>query len=265
MESAVLTFVICAYRESAYLEECVQSLKNQTVPCHLLMSTSTPNEHICGIAQKYEIPLYINKGEAGISGDWNFGYSCATSKYITIAHQDDVYEPTYAEKILHAAEKSKHPILIFSDYYEIRNGEKVQSNRLLRIKRIMNTMFVAFSGSIFMRRKVLSFGNSICCPAVTYCASACRDFKFDTKLKFCCDWDAWERLSVRKGRFVYVREPLMGHRIHEGSTTTQMTEGTGRIEEEYMMFLRFWNEKTAKKLSGYYRESSNSNQLKGES
>ncbi len=36
------TFVICAYRESPYLEECIQSLRGQTVASEILMVTSTP-------------------------------------------------------------------------------------------------------------------------------------------------------------------------------------------------------------------------------
>ena len=66
------TFAICAYKESPYLEECILSLKNQTVKSNIIMATSTPNEWIQGLAEKYEIPLYINTGEGGIAQDWNF-------------------------------------------------------------------------------------------------------------------------------------------------------------------------------------------------
>ena len=40
------TFVICAYKESPYLEACIQSLQAQTVPSRILMVTSTPNPWI---------------------------------------------------------------------------------------------------------------------------------------------------------------------------------------------------------------------------
>ena len=52
------TFVICAYKESKYLEECVKSLQNQTVKSNIKMVTSTPNEYIKGIAEKQNIELY---------------------------------------------------------------------------------------------------------------------------------------------------------------------------------------------------------------
>ena len=40
------TFVICAYKESPYLEECILSLKQQVKKTKIIMVTSTPNELI---------------------------------------------------------------------------------------------------------------------------------------------------------------------------------------------------------------------------
>ena len=72
------------------------------------MATSTPNEWIQGLAEKYEIPLYINTGEGGIAQDWNFAYRQAKTDYITIAHQDDIYEPNYLKMIFGELKKGFH-------------------------------------------------------------------------------------------------------------------------------------------------------------
>ena len=53
------TFAVCAYQESPYLEECIKSLKKQTIKSNILIATSTPNDYIKGIADKYTIPYYI--------------------------------------------------------------------------------------------------------------------------------------------------------------------------------------------------------------
>ena len=37
------TFVVCAYKESPYLGECIESLLQQTKKSRILISTSTPN------------------------------------------------------------------------------------------------------------------------------------------------------------------------------------------------------------------------------
>ena len=100
------TYVLCAYKESAFLEDCVKSLLSQTMKSNILIATSTPNDHINAVAEKYQIPVYINDGEKGIGGDWNFAYSKAQTPLITIAHQDDIYEPTYTEEMLSFINKS---------------------------------------------------------------------------------------------------------------------------------------------------------------
>ena len=126
------------------------------------MATSTPNEWIQGLAEKYEIPLYINTGEGGIAQDWNFAYRQAKTDYITIAHQDDIYEPNYLKMIFGELKKGKDPIVVFTDYGELRDGEKVQKSTLLTIKRILllpmrvqGFQNVRFFKRLFLRSKIL--------------------------------------------------------------------------------------------------------------
>ena len=133
------TFAVCAYGESPYLEECVQSLLAQKVRTRILIATSTPNSYIYGIGEKYGIPVHINHGEKGLAGDWNFAYSCATTPLVTLAHQDDRYYVNYTEDVLAAAKKCRHPLIIFTDYNELRNGKTVTTNRLLKVKRLLLT------------------------------------------------------------------------------------------------------------------------------
>ena len=56
---------------------------------------------------------------------------------------------------------AKKPLIFFTDYAEIRDGKIVESNKLLRIKRIM--LFIlrpkSMWGSRFARRRVLSIGS----------------------------------------------------------------------------------------------------------
>jgi len=164
------TFVICAYKESPYLEACIQSLQAQTVSSRILMVTSTPNPWIEKCSEKYGIPLEINTGEKGITQDWNFAYHKAKTEFITIAHQDDVYLPGYTEQILTRLKKAKKPLIAFTDYGELREGKVELHNQLLKIKRLMLFPLRGkiFSGSRFVRRRILSMGCPICCPSVTF-------------------------------------------------------------------------------------------------
>lgn len=257
------TYAICAYQESKYLEECILSLKSQTVPSVLLMITSTQNDWIKGLADKYGIPLYVNEGEAGITQDWNFALSKVQTKYATIAHQDDIYEKDYTECILNEMSRSRHPLIAFSDYYELRNGRKVHDTTMLKIKRIMLLPLrpKLFWRSRFVRRRVLSMGDPICCPAVTFCMDNIERPVFQHGFRSCEDWEAWEKLSRQKGEFIYFPQPLMCHRIHEDSATTAILEDNARVEENYIMYCKFWPKWLAGIINHFYTKSEQSNKL----
>lgn len=256
------TFAVCAYKETPYLEEAVRSALNQTVKGRVLISTGTPNSSISAVADRYNIPVFVNNCETAgtISGDWNFALSCAKTQYVTIAHQDDLYEPDYVETVLNKARKRK-AVILFSDYYEIRKNERVYKNRLLKVKRLMNLGFALFPRSRFVKRRVLSMGCSICCPAVTFNRAMCGDFKFDGGYKNNLDWDAWIRLADIKGAFVYIRKPLMGHRIHEDSSTSEYIASGIRHDETVKIFRRFWPEWFVKRLIKAYENGDKSNRL----
>lgn len=256
------TFVICAYKESEYLEECILSLKSQVVKSLIIMETSTPNEYIEGLAKKYDIPLFVNP-YGGITQDWNFGLSKVETKYATIAHQDDIYESEYGKKILEAFENSKNPLIAFSDYGEVREGVKVTDTQMLNIKRIMLAplKIKAFKGSKFVRRRILSLGDPISCPAVSFNLERLERPIFRDGFRSCEDWEAWEKISRMDGDFLYVPEPLMYHRIHEESATTAIIQDNARVEENYIMYCKFWPKPIAKLINKLYTKSEDSNTL----
>lgn len=258
------TFVVCAYKESSYLEECIQSLLKQTVKSDIIIATSTPNDYIKGIAEKYQFPLYVNEAPSNIASDWNFGYSKVTTKYLTIAHQDDIYLPEYAEHVLKAFEKSKKPLLFFSDYAELREGQVVTTNRLLRVKRIMliPLRIKAFFGSRFVRRRILSFGSPICCPSVAYARENLPEVVFSVGFRSNEDWEAWEKLSKLKGDFIFDKDILMYHRIHEDSETSAIIQDNKRSEEDMVLYSKFWPRPIAAFLVKLYASGQKSNDLK---
>lgn len=255
------TFVVLAYGKSAYLENCIESLLSQRVTSHIIIATSTPNEVVGQVAKKYSLPYFINTGETGIGQDWNFGYSCAKTPLITIAHQDDIYHKAYLETALRCLNRSQEPLLFFSDYWEIRNEKKVDTNLNLRIKRMMlfPLRFRGAQHARWLRRRILSFGNPICCPAVTYVRDRLPFPLFDGSLMVSLDWDTWERLSKLNGSFLFSSDKLMGHRIYGASTTTAMIEQGKRIEEDMQILRRFWPCRIARRIESIYATSEKSN------
>ena len=86
------TFVICAYKESPYLEECVQSLLKQTVTSKIIIYTSTPNQAIQSIADKYSLEVFTKKG-GSIGKDWNNARSFVETNQKALAALPDLCPP----------------------------------------------------------------------------------------------------------------------------------------------------------------------------
>ena len=260
------TFVICAYQESPYLEECIRSLLNQTVRSNILIATSTPNKYIEKLAEKYRLSVRVHE-RGGLAGDWNYALQYADTAYVTLAHQDDVYGKHYTEYILSGLKRSSRPLIAFTDYAELRDTasgmEYVKSNRLLRIKRLLLSplRIPALWGSRFVRRRILSLGSAICCPAVTINLENVDLPVFENNMKSNIDWQAWERISLSKGDFVYVPRIGMAHRIHGGSTTSGLIRDNGRKAEDLYMYRKFWPEWIAVFIERFYQKSEASNQL----
>lgn len=257
------TFAICAYKESPYLEKCIESLLNQNVKSQVILCTSTPNKYIKDIVNKHNIPYYINNKQLGIGGDWNFAYSKATTQLVTIAHQDDIYFPKYAELIIEEAKKSKRPIILYTAYKELRNEQMVKNNRLLIIKNILNSplKFKILQSKKYVRKFILAFGNSICCPAVTLNKMIIGKNPFDIKLKNSLDWEAWLRFAKHKGEYIYINEHLMAHRISEISETTNTIASGVRAKEDYEIFRKIWPAFIAKIIMKFYSRSMDSNKI----
>ena len=258
------TFVIGAYKESKYLKNCIRSLENQSVKSRILIATSTDNAYIRRLARQFDLPLLVNDAPSGIATDWNFAYRQAQTKLVTIAHQDDIYNPDYLEEVLYAFNHAENPILAHTAYYEIRNQKAVYSNRLLRVKKLLLLPFVTRKtwNSIFLRRRSLAFGCGICCPSVTYVKSRFPEEPFAVGCKADLDWEAWERYSKLPGAFCYVKKPVMGHRVHEDSETSHVIgKENGRSPEDYAMYRKFWPSWIAKLLMRFYQKGQDSNRL----
>ena len=253
------TFVVLAYKESKYLENCIRSLMAQTVSSQILIATATDNAFIRGIAGKYGLEVVVNQNSTGIAGDFDFGVQAGKTKFVTVAHQDDSYEPEYLEQV--ARYLDSDTIIAFTDYYEEHPGGVQYTNRNLKIKRIMLAPLKlrGMQKNRWLRRRILSLGNPICCPSVTFNREKIRGNIFQSDFRSNMDWKAWELLSREKGRFVYVAKPLMMHRIHEESTTTEIIREGKRKNEDYEMMRLFWPGWIARRLSGVYARAEKNN------
>ena len=259
------TFVVLAYKESDKLEDCIKSVLNQKYKSKVVIATSTPNDYINNMAKKYNLEVIVNKNHIDIGGDFDFAISCGKTELVTVAHQDDIYDYEYSYEMVEAYKKNKDAIILFPNYYEIKNDEKIYKNLNIRIKKILLRPLKNQKKSYKRSRKrsAIKFGCAIGCPSVTFNLNKVKlPVFFGSGMKCNIDWFGWERLSNLEGKFIYIPKFLMGHTISEETTTTEIINAGIRTKEDLFMFKKFWPTSIAKFINKLYKNSEKNNKLK---
>lgn len=249
-------FVIPAYGCSPHLRDCLASIEAQTVKSPVVIATSTPWEGLEALAAEFGARVAVHGPNAGIGRDWNYALSQATTPWVTIAHQDDLYLPTFAERTLELADRFPAALLVATGYGELLEPDGVRRTRspMLAVKRILMELGFLGRGAISSagaKRRLLRFGCPIACPSVSL-RQDIAGLRFREDLKVDLDWEAWLRLSSRPGAFAYDRRVLMLHRIHRDSETTAGVRGGVRAAEDRMMFESMWPGPVARLLAKAY-------------
>ncbi|WP_162315548.1 glycosyltransferase family 2 protein [Pseudoxanthomonas yeongjuensis] len=258
-------FVVPAYGDSPHLRACLDSLRAQTRRSPIVVCSSTPHAGLQALAEEYGARLVLHSPNAGIGHDWNAALEQvplgAGTEWVTLAHQDDVYLPEFAQRTLAAIARQPQAVMVMTGYGElIGSGASDDRPRLLSpmllVKRVLLELGFLGRGAIAnpaAKRRLLRFGCPVPCPAVTLRTRTGLRFREDLKVNL--DWEAWLRLAAQTGAFAYVRQILMLHRIHAGSETSDGIRGGVRAREDLMMFRAQWPAPIARMLARAYATS----------
>lgn len=233
------TFVIPAFGDSPYLEECLISLKKQTIPSNIIITSPASSDYLNTISKKYTVQLLIsNDTTHSIASDWTFAYNSAQTSYVTLAHQDDIYAPDYTQMFLTMADRlGEDFIFIFSDYAE-PDGKYLNLliKKLLLFPYILTNCIYSYA----FKKTLFSFGQPVPTPSVMFNKKRIGPFTFSSEFQCNMDWDAWLRLASLKGSIGYVKKPLMMHRIHSEAQTSLLIKRGIRQREDAAIFERLW-------------------------
>jgi len=254
-------FAISAYGESPYLEECIRSVTGQSFPTRVIICTSTPNELIRELAEKYALPLFTREGASSLHADWNFAVETAVretgAELVTVTHQDDVYHRDYA-KALRAAWQMYPDLSVFCTRYRTINakGELIpgQAESVKRFMRLPLRMRKLANRSL-IKRSAVQFGNAIGCPTCTYAVQKTGLPLFQNEYHFVIDWDTLLRLSRLPGRFVCLEKELLDYRIHDQAETRKNIQNHVREQEESAMYEKMWPRPIPRILMHFYKKA----------
>lgn len=232
------SFVILAYNESDDLEECIKSIKKQSVKSNVLIATSTKNDYIIELASQYGLGVMVNDSESNKGKDYNFALASVDTKLVTIVHQDDLYDRNYAKEVIKCYKKNKDASIIFTDYYEIFGDKKIKKSKGLLKKRlcIWPLKYGLFNNKKYFKRLSLKYHKAICTSSITFVKDNINSKVFPEDFVYNNDWAALEKLTLNKNRFVMVPKMLVGYRVD-----VYKRKNAKQIDEDITLYKKFWN------------------------
>jgi glycosyltransferase involved in cell wall biosynthesis len=248
------TFVVPAYGENPFLKTCLQSLRAQTLQGRIVVATSTPCAHISHAAQAMGLDVVVNPSRRGIGADWNFALAQAGTRFVTLAHQDDEYLPTFLETTLGLFARHSGATLSFTGFQQISDDGTPRSSRVSIVKDMLLRAFAGRRESIAGKRGrlLLSFGNPISCSSVSFARDKLGGFSFSESLASNLDWHAWLTLIERGDTLAYCSDRLVRRRYNEQTETSRLIKDGRRRAEDQMMFDRLWPKPVSRLLLRAY-------------
>ncbi|MCR5485084.1 MAG: glycosyltransferase [Clostridiales bacterium] len=180
-----VSFIIPVYKVEKYLEDCVSSVLNQTLPEIeiILVDDGSPDNcpAICDrLSDSHDNISVIHKENAGLAAARNTGIKAAKGKYIFFVDSDDLVFKTAAEKAYNAAELSGADVMQFGYTSCTENlrvicrtepalpkGRPISHNEISRfidkmsVNRCMQFSWRNFYKRDFLDKNVISFDEEV--------------------------------------------------------------------------------------------------------
>lgn len=160
MNDILVSVIIPVYNAEKYLEECLESLINQTLDkCEFIFVNDGSKDSSITIIEKYKkfdnrISL-LNQKNKGVSSARNRGISLAKGKYISFVDADDSLESEMLKKLYEAIENNGCDLAMCNyktklDGYNQQSFYDIPINEKLNREYILNNMLHTFyEGGMF--------------------------------------------------------------------------------------------------------------------
>ena len=117
------TVIIPLYNKEKYIENAIKSILNQTfTDFELLVINDSSTDKSIEIASEFlseKVQLISHEKNSGLAATRNTGIKNANSNYITFLDADDLWKPTYLEKIFYLIQNFSEARIFATNYEEI--------------------------------------------------------------------------------------------------------------------------------------------------
>jgi len=199
----LVTILVPSYNYGRFLAEAIESALGQTYePIEVLVVDDGSQDDSVQVAGRYGDRIrLLTQENRGLVAVLNRGMQEAAGSYVTILSADDVFRPTYVERLMRALREHPDAAYAYSamEYLGLRTGT-------LRAE--------PFSAALLLA------GNTINACGLMRRSDVLAVGGFDSRLETTAfeEWDFWLRMLEHGKTGVHVDEPLLLYRQH-GSTS----------------------------------------------
>lgn len=207
-----VSVIIPTYNRAKLVQAAVESVLKQTrVPDEIVVVDDGSTDGTVEALRRFGAPVVVvSQTNQGRSAARNRGLREAHGDLILFLDSDDLLAPECVEHYLQVLEQHPEVGVVYSDAYVVdRDGNRValyshamRGNRPsgMVLGELARRCFVTVSSMV--RRPLLG------------------DDPFEVGAEHCEDYDVWRRLSARC-QFLFLNEPLLSYRFHEGMTNAR--------------------------------------------
>lgn len=214
----LISIIIPCYNHGKFLEECLNSIRNQTYlhwEIIIVNDGSTDPETINKLSKISHPRIKIlNQSNAGLAAARNLGIISAVGKYILPLDADDKVGNSYLELAVNKLEEEPDIGMVFCQgaYFGVQTGNMNKKYSSFKSELLYNAMFCS---GIFRRNEGIEVGL------------------YNTNMNLGYeDWDFWLRLLSLKPKVYQISETLFFYR----KTGVSMWDGlSGNIESRTKM------------------------------
>ncbi|HEY0142006.1 MAG TPA: glycosyltransferase [Thermoanaerobaculia bacterium] len=236
-----VTIAVPTFNGARFLSETLASLRSQTLPPAdlVVLDDASSDDSAAVAASMPEVRVIRSAERRGLAANWNAALALCETPYLVLAHQDDVYEPRFAETLVAALEAHPRAAAAHCKASTIdEHGRPFTHPAGLYKERFWPRDAAIVEREPAAELAILRQGNYVIAPSAILRMSIVRQLgPFDTRYAFVTDWEYWLRASLAGHTLVGVVERLVRFRRHEATATRDSERSLRRYEEELELLL----------------------------
>jgi glycosyltransferase involved in cell wall biosynthesis len=219
-----VSVIIPTYNSAHYVTAAVNSVLAQTYrDLEILVIDDGSTDGTEAIMRRYDPPVcYRKQTNGGVASARNHGIAASRGRYIAFLDADDIWYPHKLERQLaELANRGRSHRACYTAFSVV--SEDLQPLGIYR-------SLPPAPGV----KALLTRGNLVGTPSTVLAERSLFQSNegFDPMLSQCADWDMWVRLA-RLTDFLYIDEPLVYYRQHEGN----MSRNVSLLEKDSLRVL----------------------------